>query len=99
MDTPPPPPAAPPPAVLFADGVRDAHVANGVVRLTLAMLGGDGKAVTSGVVVLPLTQLPAFANAVVGLTRQVEAKVREAQQQQQQQQGTPPGEGGFRLGS
>ena len=98
MDTPPPPPAAPPPAVLFADGIRDAHIANGVVRMTLAMLGGDGKAVTSGVVVLPLTQLAAFANAVVGLARQVEAKVREAQQQQQQQ-AAPPGDGGFRLGS
>ncbi|MCS6931944.1 MAG: hypothetical protein NZM27_07030 [Acetobacteraceae bacterium] len=80
--------------MLFADGMREAHVANGVVRLALAMLGGDGKPAPAGVVMVPLTQLPAFANAIIALTRQVEAKLREAQQQQ-----APPPDGGFRLGS
>lgn len=90
MDTPSGP-------VVFADGIKDAHVANGVVRLTLAMLGGDGKPAASGVIVLPLTQLAGFANGVVALTRQVEAKVREAQAGQK----TDPaqGESAFRFGS
>ena len=47
MDTPSGP-------LIFADGIKDAHVANGVVRLTFAMLGGDGKAAASGTIVLPL---------------------------------------------
>jgi hypothetical protein len=83
--------------VVFADGIKDAHVANGVVRLTLAMLGGDGKPTASGVVVLPLTQLAGFANGVVALTRQVEAKVREAQAGQKAD--PAQGESAFRLGS
>ena len=90
MDTPSVP-------LVFADGIKDAHVANGVVRLTLAMLGGDGKPAASGTIVLPLTQLAAFANGIVALTRQVEARVREAQA------GHKPdgaqGESAFRLGS
>jgi hypothetical protein len=90
MDTPSVP-------LIFADGIKDAHVANGVVRLTLAMLGGDGKPAASGVVVLPLTQLAGFANGIVALTRQVEAKVREAQAAQKPD--AAQGEGGFRLGS
>lgn len=90
MDT----PSAP---VVFADGIKDAHVANGVVRLTLAMLGGDGKPAASGVIVLPLTQLAGFANGIVALTRQVEAKVREAQASQKAD--AAQGESTFRLGS
>lgn len=100
MDTPAPPTpsvSAAPPAVLFADGIRDAHVANGVVRIALGMLGSDGKPLPSGMVVVPLGQLPAFANALVTLVRQVEAKLREAQHQQQH--ASPAAEGGFRLGS
>jgi hypothetical protein len=93
--TPPPTPAAPP-AVLFADGIRDAHVANGVVRISLGMLGSDGKPLPSGMVVVPLGQLPAFANTLQALVRRVEAKLREAQQQQQ---ASPAAESGFRLGS
>jgi hypothetical protein len=91
------PPAGGP--LIFADGIKDAHVANGVVRITLAMLGGDGKAAPAGVVVLPLSQLGAFANGVVTLTRQVDAKVREAQQQAGQKPSPAEGEGGFRFGS
>jgi hypothetical protein len=91
------PPAAGP--LIFADGIQDAHVANGVVRITLAMLGGDGKAAPAGVVVLPLSQLGAFANGVVTLTRQVEAKVREAQQQAGQTPAPAGGEAGFRFGT
>jgi hypothetical protein len=90
MDTPSVP-------LVFADGIKDAHVANGVVRLTLAMLGGDGKPAASGVIVLPLTQLAAFANGIVALTRQVEARVREAQAGQKPD--AAQGESAFRLGS
>lgn len=85
--------------LIFADGIKDAHVANGVVRITLAMLGGDGKPAASGVVVVPLTQLASFANGVVALTRQVETKVREAQQQATAKAAPAAEEGTFRLGS
>jgi hypothetical protein len=90
-------PSAPTAPVIFADGIKEAHVANGVVRLSLAMLGPDGKPAASGMLVLPLTQLTGFANGVVALTRQVEAKVREAQAAQKPDAGQ--GEAGFRLGS
>ena len=83
--------------VVFADGIKDAHVANGVVRLTLAMLGGDGKPAASGVIVLPLTQLAGFANGIVALTRQVDAKVREAQASRRAD--PAQAESTFRLGS
>jgi hypothetical protein len=90
MDTPSGP-------LIFADGIKDAHVANGVVRLTLAMLGGDGKPAASGTIVLPLTQLAGFANGIIALTRQVEAKLREAQAGQKAD--AAQGESSFRLSS
>jgi len=67
---------------LFADGILDASVTHGVVRVTLAQTGADGKPVAVGQLVMPLVQLPAFANGLVGLLRQVESRMREAQQQQ-----------------
>lgn len=90
MDTPSGP-------LIFADGIKDAHVANGVVRLTLAMLGGDGKPAASGVITLPLTQLAGFANSIVALAHQVEAKLREAQAGPKAD--ATQGESAFRLGS
>jgi hypothetical protein len=67
---------------LFADGLLDAAVHHGVVRLTLGQLGQDGKPVACGQLVLPLTQLPVVANGVLALLRQIEAKAKEQQAQQ-----------------
>ena len=68
---------------IFADGILDASVTHGVARLTLAQTGPDGKPMAAGQLVMPLSQLPAFANGLIGLLKQIEAKVKEAQAQQQ----------------
>jgi hypothetical protein len=84
---------------LFADGIKDAHVAHGVVRLTLAMLGTDGKPAPCGVLVLPLAQLAGFAQGILALTRQVETRIRDAQAEAVQQADGGKGDNGFRFGS
>ncbi|MCC7280981.1 MAG: hypothetical protein IT556_01285 [Acetobacteraceae bacterium] len=63
---------------LFADGVMEANVMNGVVRITLGQAGGDGKPVACGQILVPLVQLPALTNGLVNLVRQIETKVKEA---------------------
>jgi hypothetical protein len=75
---------------LFTDGILDANVTHGVVRLTLAQTGPDGKPFAAGQLVLPLVQLPGFANGLVNLLRQVETRMKEAQTQQG---GQPAGDG------
>jgi hypothetical protein len=64
---------------IFADGILDASVTYGVARLTLAQTGPDGKPVAAGQLVVPLVQLPAMANSLLGLLKQVEAKMKEQQ--------------------
>ena len=66
-------------ATIFADGIVDASVNHGVARLTLAQTGPDGKPVPAGQLIIPLAQLPALANGLVGLLKQVEARMREQQ--------------------
>lgn len=73
---------------LFADGLLDASVHHSVVRLTLGQLGGDGKPLACGQLVMPLAQLPALANGVLALLRQIEAKAKEQQQAQQASAGS-----------
>ncbi|WP_135466841.1 hypothetical protein [Crenalkalicoccus roseus] len=92
---------------IFADGILEASVTHGVVRLTLAQAGADGKPLPAGQLVMPLTQLPAFANGLVNLLRQVESKMKEAQGGGGQSpagngggEGSPPNlSGAFRFGS
>ncbi|GGG25502.1 hypothetical protein GCM10010964_11860 [Caldovatus sediminis] len=69
--------------ILFADGMLDATVANGVARITLAQSGPEGKPMPAGQLCVPLVQLPTLANGLVNLLRQVEARAKEAQQQRQ----------------
>lgn len=64
---------------IFADGLLDASVHNGVARLNLGQLGQDGKPLPCGQLCVPLVQLPALANGLMTLLRQIEAKVKEAQ--------------------
>jgi hypothetical protein len=64
---------------IFADGILDASVTFGVARLTMAQTGPDGKPVAAGQLVVPLVQLPAMANSLNGLLKQVEAKMKEQQ--------------------
>ncbi|MBP0493003.1 hypothetical protein [Roseomonas indoligenes] len=63
---------------LFADGVTEATVRHGVARLTLAVQDGKGQPLQTGILVVPLTQLPAVVGAMTRLLREVEAKSREA---------------------
>ncbi|PHK96677.1 hypothetical protein CR162_01820 [Pseudoroseomonas rhizosphaerae] len=67
--------------VLFADGILEASVNYGVTRITLAQTGSEGKPVPCGQLMIPVVQLPAFANSVVALLKQIDAKVKQAQQQ------------------
>jgi hypothetical protein len=78
--------------MIFADGILEASVAHGVARLTLAQNAADGKAVGVGQLTIPITQLPGFVNALAGLLKQVEARLRE--QQAQQPAATPANEAG-----
>lgn len=66
---------------IFADGLMDASVTYGVARLTLAQTGPDGKPIPVGQLVVPLVQLPAFANGLLGLLKQIEGRMKESQQQ------------------
>jgi hypothetical protein len=65
---------------LFADGILDASVNFGVARLTLAQTKADGTPGACGQLVIPVVQLPAFANGILTLLKQIEAKVKQAQQ-------------------
>ena len=63
----------------FADGILDASVNFGVARITLAQLGSEGKPVPSGLLLVPVVQLPAFANGLLTLVKQIDSKMKEAQ--------------------
>jgi hypothetical protein len=80
---------------VFADGILDATVTHGVARITLGQAGPDGKPQPVGQLCVPLVQLPALANGLIGLLKQVEAKAKEVQQQRQAGEtsaGTPDGD-------
>ncbi len=75
---------------IFADGLMDASVTYGVARLTLAQTGQDGKPVPVGQLVMPLVQLPAFANGLRNLLKQIEARMKEGQQPAPADSGAAP---------
>lgn len=66
---------------IFADGLMEASVHHGVVHLVLAQVQNDGKPAPCGTLCVPLVQLPAVAQALNTVLRQVEARAREAQAQ------------------
>ena len=71
------------PTTLFADGVIDIHVANGVARITLGASTGqqEQKPVPSGVLIVPVVQLPIFARVFGEVTRQIEQRTKDAMAQ------------------
>ena len=73
------------PHTLFADGVIDIHVANGVARITLGATTGqqEQKPVPSGVLIVPVVQLPIFARVFGEVTRQIEQRAKDAMAQSQ----------------
>ena len=64
--------------MIFADGLMEASVNHGVARLVLAQVGSEGKPFPVGQLTVPLAQLPALANGLMGLLKQIEARAREA---------------------
>lgn len=67
---------------VFADGILEASVNFGVVRLTLAQTKADGSPAACGQLVIPVVQLPAFTNGLLTLLKQIDAKVKQSQAQQ-----------------
>ena len=63
---------------LFTDGVLEAHVRHGMVRVTLGQTGADGKGVPNGQLVLPLVQLPLMLTSLAKLMQELEARARQA---------------------
>jgi hypothetical protein len=63
---------------LFCDGIIEANVTHGVVRITLGQVMGEGKAAACGQLVLPLSQLAGTANALANLVKQVQERIQEA---------------------
>ena len=64
---------------IFADGIFEASVQHGVARLTLAQQAPDGKPMPAGQIILPLAQLPHFTNGLLGLMKQIDERMKEAQ--------------------
>jgi hypothetical protein len=63
---------------LFCDGIIEANVTHGVVRITLGQVMGDGKAVACGQLILPLAQIAGTATAMANLVKQVQERIQEA---------------------
>ena len=82
---------------IFADGVIEAQVAHGVARITLAVTGSDGKATPCATLCVPVTQLPALANGMGNLLKQIEDRVRAQQTQQKAPEGGSTAPGAFRF--
>lgn len=68
----------PPAATIFTDGLLDASVQHGVVRLTLGRVGADNKPVPSGMLMVPLVQMGPLTQAMGRLMQQIETKLKEA---------------------
>ncbi|MCK8783361.1 hypothetical protein M0638_03055 [Roseomonas sp. NAR14] len=71
------------PDSIFADGMLDANVSHGVVRINLGQAGPEGKVAPAGQLIMPLAQVPSLINGLVQLMKQVEARMKEAQASQQ----------------
>jgi hypothetical protein len=66
-----------PTQVIFADGLMEATVNHGVARLVLAQVGTEGKPFPVGQLCVPLAQLPGLVNGLMGLLKQIEARVKD----------------------
>ena len=90
---------------IFADGVIDVHIANGIARITLGAVTGqqDQRPAASGTLILPVVQLPVLTVGVQGeVTRQVEERAKEARAKAQAGTAAPdseaaPAPGAFRF--
>ncbi len=65
-------------ATIFADGLVEASVQHGVVRLTLGQVQTDGSPKPSGQLCVPVGQIPALARSLAAVVAQIEARARQA---------------------
>lgn len=63
---------------VFVDAMTEANVLHGVVRITLARAGADGKPMPVANLMMPLVQVAGFVGGMTNLLRQVEARIKEA---------------------
>ena len=89
---------------IFADGVMDVHIANGIARITLGAITGqkDQRPAASGTLILPVVQLPVLTRVLSEVTRQVEERAKEAMAKSQAgaaapDSEAPPATGAFRF--
>ncbi|WP_368417120.1 hypothetical protein [Falsiroseomonas sp.] len=79
---------------IFADGIIDVHIANGVARITLGATTGqqDQRPAASGTLILPVAQLPTLVRVLSEVTRQLEERAKEAMAKAQAGAAAPSGE-------
>jgi predicted ATPase len=79
---------------IFADGIVDVHIANGVARITLGAVTGqqDQRPAASGTLILPVVQLPTLVRVLGEVTRQMEERAKEAMAKAQAGAAAPGGE-------
>lgn len=70
---------------VFADGVIEAQIQHGVARIVLGAVGRDGKPEPSGLLIVPVVQLPGLTNGLINLMRQLESRIKDAREKQGEQ--------------
>ncbi|MFL1460982.1 hypothetical protein ACI6QG_02155 [Roseococcus sp. DSY-14] len=65
-------------ATIFADGLVEASVQHGVVRLTLGQVQADGAPRPAGQLCVPVVQMAALARSLAAVVAQIEARARPA---------------------
>lgn len=70
--------------IVFVDGMTEANVLHGVVRMTLSQATQDGKALPAVQICMPLVQVAGFVGGLTNLLRQVEARIKDARAAQPQ---------------
>jgi hypothetical protein len=68
--------------VVFADVITNVSYAHGALRVSLGRQAGDQQIEDAGTLVLPISQAGQFVSSLAGSLKQLETKVREAQEQQ-----------------
>jgi len=64
---------------LFADGIGNVTLTNGVVRIELNRQAGQGEAVANGTLYIPANQAANFANALNKALRELQERLQQQQ--------------------
>lgn len=66
---------------IFADGIRNISLSNGVLRIELARVSGDKEYHQTGIVYLPANQASNFVNSMTKAINQISEQLKQAQEQ------------------